>query len=153
MTNQQKRIEHTPGPWEYEPEGQYVHLPDNHARIIADIRGWGWLQKLPNGAEIQDANGRLIASAPELKAKVESQSKEIEELKAWKEEAIKNWQSGLTGGLKQELTRLRSLNEAAEKVIESYREQPQFSYLDKWQYTQWEKEHKIIVDAYESLKK
>jgi hypothetical protein len=34
--------------------------------LIADVRGWGHIQYLPNGAEVQDANGRLIAAAPEL---------------------------------------------------------------------------------------
>ena len=36
----------------------------NH--LVADVRGWGHLQYLPNGADVQDANGRLIAAAPEL---------------------------------------------------------------------------------------
>ena len=26
-----------------------------------DVRGWGWLQKLPNGEDIQDARGELVA--------------------------------------------------------------------------------------------
>lgn len=34
--------------------------------LIADVRGWGHLQYLPNGADVQDANGRLIAAAPDL---------------------------------------------------------------------------------------
>lgn len=33
---------------------------------VADIRGWGHLQYVPRGEEIQDANGLLIAAAPEL---------------------------------------------------------------------------------------
>jgi len=57
---------HTPGPWAYTKEDQVVHLPGDYSKMIADIRGRGWLQKLPNGAEVQDANGKLIAAAPEL---------------------------------------------------------------------------------------
>lgn len=36
---------------------------------VADVRGWGTLQKLfkeDEAAEIQDANARLIAAAPEM---------------------------------------------------------------------------------------
>ena len=64
---------HTPGPWRYIQRGTQVWgtsvggcqmLKGNH--LIADIRGWGHLQYLPNGEQVQDANGRLIAAAPEL---------------------------------------------------------------------------------------
>lgn len=58
----------TEQPWAYVPEGQMIVMGGDITRMIADVRGWGWLQKLPNGAEIQDANGRLIAAAPELLA-------------------------------------------------------------------------------------
>lgn len=58
---------HTPGPWSYENESQTVYVGDQiEGRWIAQVRGWGWLQKLKNGEEVQDANGRLIAAAPEL---------------------------------------------------------------------------------------
>jgi len=56
-------LKHTPGPWIYTREDQQVHLPNDHSKLIADIRGWGWIQKLPNAEEIQDANGELIAEA------------------------------------------------------------------------------------------
>lgn len=66
---------HTPGPWEYEPTGQTVYgISEGGCNkivetfMVANIRGWGHLQYLPNGAEIQDANGRLIAAAPDLLA-------------------------------------------------------------------------------------
>jgi hypothetical protein len=58
------KAKHTPGPWEYYAEDQRVIIPGDYSKLIADIRGWGWLQKLENGAEVQDANGRLIAAAP-----------------------------------------------------------------------------------------
>ena len=58
---------HTPGPWSYENEGQTVYVGDQiEGQWIAQVRGWGWLQKLKNGEAVQDANGRLIAAAPEL---------------------------------------------------------------------------------------
>jgi len=55
----------TPGPWEYEPRGQMI-VTDHGQKMIADIRGWGWIQYLPEGEKIQDANGYLIAATPEL---------------------------------------------------------------------------------------
>ena len=58
---------HTPGPWSYENEGQTVYVGDQiEGQWIAQVRGWGWLQKLKNGEAVQDANGRLIAAAPDL---------------------------------------------------------------------------------------
>ena len=64
---------HTPGPWNYAQRGTQVwgrsvggcRLAESD-HLIADIRGWGHIQYLPNGAEVQDANGRLIAAAPDL---------------------------------------------------------------------------------------
>ena len=53
----------TEKPWAYVPEGQMIVMGSDITRMIADVRGWGWLQKLPNGADKQDANGRLIADA------------------------------------------------------------------------------------------
>jgi hypothetical protein len=58
----------TPGPWVYSQEDQQVHLPGDPSKLIADVRGWGWLQKLPEGAAIQNANGKIIAAAPDLLA-------------------------------------------------------------------------------------
>ncbi|MFA5899428.1 MAG: hypothetical protein WC829_09990 [Hyphomicrobium sp.] len=64
---------HTPGAWNYIQRGTQVwgrsvggcRLEESD-HLIADIRGWGHIQYLPNGAEVQDANGRLIAAAPDL---------------------------------------------------------------------------------------
>lgn len=64
---------HTPGPWRYIQRGTQIWgksvggcqmVESEH--LIADVRGWGHLQYLPDGAEVQDANGRLIAAAPDL---------------------------------------------------------------------------------------
>lgn len=49
--------------------------------------------------------------------------------------------------------RLKEENEAAEKVIKSYRDdQPEWSHLNIHNYRKWEREHQELVDAYESLK-
>ena len=70
------KMSHTPGPWSYENEGQTVYVGDQiEGQWIAQVRGWGWLQKLKNGEAVQDANGRLIAAAPEL----------LEALRMWME--------------------------------------------------------------------
>jgi hypothetical protein len=66
-------MKHTPGPWKYIQLTQKViarsvggcNLEESD-HMIADIRGWGHLAYLKDGAEIQDANGLLIAAAPEL---------------------------------------------------------------------------------------
>ena len=70
-------IKHTEGPWvfrpSYDPRGMSVwgrsvggcqQVEANHK--ICDVRGWGHIQYLPDGEKIQDANGRLLAAAPEL---------------------------------------------------------------------------------------
>lgn len=68
----------TPGPWRYEQEGQKIWAKSvggvrmeeaNH--MIADIRGWGHLQYLSNGEKVQDANGFLIAAAPDMYKELE----------------------------------------------------------------------------------
>lgn len=64
-------MSHTPAPWVYCQKWQKVTTADG-GQLVADIRGWGWLQKLPDGEAIQDANGRLIAAAPDLLAALES---------------------------------------------------------------------------------
>ena len=48
------------GDWNYEPIGQTVWNERTHT--VCDIRGWGHLGNLPNGAELQDAMGRHIAN-------------------------------------------------------------------------------------------
>ena len=48
------------GDWNYEPNGLTVWNGRKH--MVCDIRGWGHLQYLPNGGELQDAMGRHIAN-------------------------------------------------------------------------------------------
>jgi len=67
----------TPWPWEYEPHGQMI-MTDNGQKMIADIRGWGWIQYLPEGEKIQDANGYLIAAAPDMYMVLEEVFDEVE---------------------------------------------------------------------------
>jgi hypothetical protein len=67
---------HTPGPWEQIIDGDMVGAmnPYGHGMMnIADIRGWGHLTGTgacrlseKDAIAIQEANARLIASAPEL---------------------------------------------------------------------------------------
>lgn len=57
---------HTLGSWKYIQEDQKVIIEDDYSKLIAEIRGWGWIQELPNPEERQDANGKLIAAAPDL---------------------------------------------------------------------------------------
>lgn len=66
----------TPGPWRYEqtplPQVWSESVIESGSNLekrrihIADVRGWGALQYREDGEEMQDANGRLIAAAPEL---------------------------------------------------------------------------------------
>lgn len=48
------------GDWTYCPRGQTVWNGNLH--MVCDIRGWGHLQYLKNGAELQDAMGQHIAN-------------------------------------------------------------------------------------------
>lgn len=67
-------MSHTPGPWEL-IEGDIWSAPIEGGCtmakgrcMVAQVRGWGHLQYRPDGEEMQDANGRLIAAAPDLLA-------------------------------------------------------------------------------------
>ena len=64
-------MNHTPAPWIYDQKRTRVVAEDREL-LVADIRGWGNLQKRSDGAEIMDANGYLIAAAPDLLAELES---------------------------------------------------------------------------------
>jgi hypothetical protein len=69
-------MKHTPAPWEQIIDGDMVGAmnPYGHGMMnIADIRGWGHLTGTgacrlseKDAIAIQEANARLIASAPEL---------------------------------------------------------------------------------------
>ena len=67
-------IKHTPQPWKHDhgmimgPEQREDRPKTGDVFRLADVRGWGHLQYLPGdkGEEMQDANGRLIAAAPEM---------------------------------------------------------------------------------------
>lgn len=59
---------HTPGPWEYEDAGAQIFAEDGQ-RHIADVRGYGALSTAMGDAAAcaqMDADGRLIAAAPDL---------------------------------------------------------------------------------------
>jgi hypothetical protein len=48
-------------PVEYSSFGTYIYDADD--KMIADVRGWGWIQKLKNPEDKQDALGKFIADA------------------------------------------------------------------------------------------
>jgi hypothetical protein len=62
-------MSHTPAPWVYCAKSRRV-TAENGDQLIADIRSWGLLH-LTNHKQIQNANGRLVAAAPELLAALE----------------------------------------------------------------------------------
>ena len=62
----------TPGKWEADTEGEYVftRVPEG-LMMVAQMRGWSYLTGELNlsseeAIEVQKANARLMASAPEL---------------------------------------------------------------------------------------
>lgn len=68
---------HTPGPWKYEDYGQIVMTGDGQMSV-ADIRGYGTLMSkfgCEEAVRIMDANGRMIAAAPEVQKRFEAASK------------------------------------------------------------------------------
>lgn len=77
-----KEPKFTPGPWEYDALGWFVYRAGDQSSRIADMRGWGWLQKRGEKAAIaeQNATGRFIATAPDLYEALEEMVK-----------ATKNW--------------------------------------------------------------
>lgn len=85
-------IKHTKGPWVFQPPcdprgisvwgrsvGGVRLTEEDHK--ICDVRGWGSIKYLPNGEEIQDANGRLLAAAPELEIELEKMLFLVETIK------------------------------------------------------------------------
>jgi len=69
----------TPGPWFTDDYGYIFSGERRDAHMIAEVRGWGWIQYLPNPEQIQDANAHLIAAAPELYKALEYCIKQIPE--------------------------------------------------------------------------
>ncbi len=71
-------VKHTPGPWSLHMASGWVnadHCCGRGPMHVADVRGWGHLTGHGHGAHamkwddakvIQEANGRLIAAAPEM---------------------------------------------------------------------------------------
>lgn len=48
-------------PVRYSSLGTYIY--DSKDRMVADVRGWGWIQELPEPEKTQDAIGEYIAQA------------------------------------------------------------------------------------------
>lgn len=47
-------------PFYYDAEGQTIL--DQNGRMIVDVRGWGWIRKLDQAEDRQDAIGELITN-------------------------------------------------------------------------------------------
>lgn len=65
-------MSHTPGPWRVDEDGFVwgccpgpAFMKTAHF-LVAEVRGWGYLQYRADGEQVQAANARLIAAAPEL---------------------------------------------------------------------------------------
>lgn len=77
-------IEHTPGPWKYDEAGAMV-LTEDDRMTIADIRGFGSLHVeigTSDAIKTMDANGRLIAEAPNMLAVLRLFA-EIKKMNTW----------------------------------------------------------------------
>jgi hypothetical protein len=61
---------HTPGPWKpLDPKWSSLIVAGDAEHPVAEVRGWGWLQKKGHaGAAEQDANLYLLAAAPTMLA-------------------------------------------------------------------------------------
>ncbi len=64
-------------PFKYDFMGQMIF--DSEENLVADIRGWGRIEKLGNGIELQDAIGELMAEALNDKWKELQDNKERRE--------------------------------------------------------------------------
>ena len=58
-------------PVAYSDLGTYIN--DAEGKMIAGVRGWGWIQKLPDPENLQDDIGKFIAEA--INEKIERESK------------------------------------------------------------------------------
>lgn len=59
----------TPGPWECDEDACFICQNGDVLKIVGQVRGWGWLSKKygdKKAFEIQKANGKLLAAAPDL---------------------------------------------------------------------------------------
>lgn len=65
-----KSIKNIKFPVEYSSLGTYIN--DADGKMIADVRGWGWIQKLENPEKTQDEIGEFIAKA--INEKLENES-------------------------------------------------------------------------------
>lgn len=58
----------TPGHWIFDGEAYIFAEPMSEGKMIAEMRGWGWLQYKGEEAAIaeQESNARLISAAPDM---------------------------------------------------------------------------------------
>ena len=72
-----KATDHIKTPVTYSSLGTYINGADG--RMIADVRGWGWIQKLDNPMTTQDEIGMFIAEAINEKLEREREEKKNDE--------------------------------------------------------------------------
>lgn len=64
-----KPSKYVKGPFRGDPMGGYIFSGDGPDKLMfAQVRGWGQLQKLPNGAAVQDEHLQFIVDALNEKA-------------------------------------------------------------------------------------
>lgn len=87
-------MSHTPGPWKVDEDGfVWGYLPGSHMKeprfLIAQVRGWGYMQYMQGGEQIHAANARLIAAAPELYEMLSEVLSSIERVACGGENAVR----------------------------------------------------------------
>lgn len=87
-------MSHTPGPWKVDEDGfVWGYLPGSHMKeprfLIAQVRGWGYMQYMQDGEQIHAANARLIAAAPELYEMLSEVLSSIERVACGGENAVR----------------------------------------------------------------
>lgn len=102
------KAQHTPGPWRADDETVFCF--DKEDRMIAQVRGWGWLIKNNSedlAFETQKANLNLIAAAPELLEALENCVSLMAELERLGEIGVKH--SGTYQAAKLAINKARGL--------------------------------------------
>ena len=88
-------MSHTPGPWKVDEDGFVwgccpgpAFMKTAHF-LVAEVRGWGYLQYRADGEQIQAGNARLIAAAPELYEMLSEVLSSIERVACGGENAVR----------------------------------------------------------------
>lgn len=87
-------MSYMPGPWKVDEDGfVWGYLPGSYMKeprfLIAQVRGWGYMQYMQDGEQIHAANARLIAAAPELYEMLSEVLSSIERVACGGENAVR----------------------------------------------------------------